>query len=157
VKLHFSNLNELRDHVQRIEAGNHTTLKKWTAAQNFFHLASAFEGSLEGLPPGYPKIIRLLVRPFRWILTSYRFPPWMPIPGTAKFKLQPEDGLDFEQQKSRLLQSIDAFEDRDAKRYPHPVLGSLSFAQWTGFHLRHCEHHLSFVEIVDNKDKADAV
>jgi len=147
VKLHFSNLNELRDYLQRIEANNHTTTKNWTAAQNFSHLASAFEGSLEGLPPGYPRVIRWLVRPFRWILTSYRFPPWLPIPKTAKFKLQPGDDLDFAEQKSRLLKSIDAFADQDAERHPHPVLGPLSDAQWIGFQLRHCEHHLSFIKL----------
>ena len=74
----------------------------WTLAQIYFHLAAAFEGSMEGLPPGYSRIARMIVRPMRSFVTNVRFPP-------------------------------------------HPVLGAFTKEEWTGFHLRHSEHHLSFV------------
>jgi len=70
MKLRFSSLDDLRDYIQLIKPQNHSTTKNWTAAQNFFHLASAFEGSMDPLPKGYPFVVRVLIRPFRWIVTG---------------------------------------------------------------------------------------
>ncbi|MCA9135463.1 MAG: DUF1569 domain-containing protein, partial [Planctomycetales bacterium] len=40
---------------------------------------------------------------------------------------------------------IHRFEMHVDEHLPHPVLGTLTRSEWTGFHLRHCEHHLSFI------------
>ena len=142
----YSNLDELCAHIQLIERGNHSTTKNWNAAQIFFHLAGAVEGSMNQLPSGYPRLVRIVVRPFRWIITRYRFPPWMPIPGSIKQNLAPPDSSDFEEQKSRLLYVIGLFREFPKEHPPHPVLGALTRDEWIGFHLRHCEHHLSFIQ-----------
>jgi hypothetical protein len=134
-------------HLKRIDNANHRTTGAWSAAQNFYHLASAFEGSMDRLPHGYPFVVRLIVRPIRWIVTGHRFPPWLPIPSAIRHKLEPPRDLEFVAQKERLLRMIDAFRDFSADHPPHPVLGRLSRDEWIGFHLRHCEHHLSFVQI----------
>jgi len=145
--MEFSNLEQLREHIQQIEAGNHSTTKRWTAAQNFYHLASAFEGSLDQLPAGYPFLVRLVARPFRWIITKYRFPPWLPIPAAVRFKLNPPDNLDFHEQKNRLQSAITSFQRFGRDHPAHPVLGQLTHDEWTGFHLRHCEHHLAYIKM----------
>lgn len=147
MKLKFANLDDLCDYIEQIEIDNHTTTKNWTAAQNFFHLASAFEGSMNQLPSGYPMVIRFVVRPFRWIVTHYRFPPWLPIPAAIKHKLAPPQTAEFAEQKSRLLKTIAIFKEFTHGHVSHPVLGSLNHDEWVGFHLRHCEHHLSFIEL----------
>lgn len=147
MRCHFSNLDSLRTHLLRIERNNHATSGNWTAAQNFYHLASAFEGSITGLPMGYPKLVRLVIRPFRWVVTSYRFPPWLPIPTAIKHRLAPPENVDFDEQRSRLLASIDAFEEYTGTHPSHPVLGTMTHREWIGFHLRHCEHHLSFIAL----------
>ena len=145
--MQFLNLEQLLEHLQQIGPENHVTTKNWSAAQNFYHLASAFEGSMNPLPAGYPFLVRAVVRPFRWIITRYRFPPWLPIPATAKHKLAPPEDVDFQQQKDRLLQVIDLFQQFQQNHPAHPVLGSLTHDEWTGFHLRHCSHHLSFIKL----------
>ena len=148
VRCKFSSLDHLRARVQRIKPDNHHVSGNWTAAQNLYHLAGAFEGSVTaGLPAGYSKAVRFILRPFRSVVTSYRFPPWIPIPAAIKDKLEPPRNVDFLEQKSRLLNAIDAFEEHDGNWPPHPVLGRLTQSEWTGFHLRHSEHHLSFVEL----------
>lgn len=101
------------------------------------------------LPTGYPKLVRLMVRPLRLIITRYRFPPWLPIPASIKFRLEPPDDAQFDEQKSRLLNAIHAFNSHDSKHPPHPVLGELTRDEWIGFHLRHCSHHLSFIRVVE--------
>lgn len=147
VKLQFSNLDQLCDYIRLVESENHNTAKNWNAAQIFFHLAGAVEGSMAGLPSGYTAIVRGIIRPFRWIVTRYRFPPWMPIPASIKQNLNPPATVDFVQQKDRLLDAIELFRKFPDTHPPHPVLGSLTREQWIGFHLRHCEHHLSFIQL----------
>ena len=147
MKLRFSNLDDLRDYIQSIEPLNHSTTKNWTAAQNFFHLAAAFEGAMDPLPKGYPFVVRVLIRPFRWIVTDYRFPPWLPIPNSIKHRLSPPETAEFIEQKKRLLHAIETFKQFPKEHPPDPVLGKLTTDQWIEFHLRHCEHHLSFITL----------
>lgn len=147
MKLRFSNLDDVYDYIEQIEIENHTPTKNWTAAQNFFHLASALEGSMNQLPSGYPWLIRLAARSFRWIVTRYRFPPWLPIPAAIKDKLTPPKTAEFVEQKHRLLKTITRFSEFTNGYASHPVLGDLDPDEWVGFHLRHCEHHLSFIKL----------
>jgi len=108
----------MRRFVESIELDNHTTSGNWTAAQIFYHLAGAVEGSMEGLPSGYPMIVRGLLRPFRNIVFSYRFPPLVPIPSAIKFKLEPPADAAFEIQKSRLLDAVIRFNNhREGERH----------------------------------------
>lgn len=148
VRQSFRTMDELESFVDRIHANNHVTLGRWTAAQIFFHLAAAFDGSLQELPTGYPKVVRLLVRPFRLFVTRYRFPPWLPIPASIRSRLEPPDSVQFDEQKSRLVNAIHAFNSHVGNHPPHPVLGQLTRDEWIGFHLRHSSHHLSFIRIV---------
>ena len=145
--LSLRSLAELKAHLQRIEEFNHRVMGQWTAAQNLYHLAAAFEASIEGLPVGYPGPVRLAVRPLRWMITRFRFPPGLPIPQAIRFRLEPPPDADFEEQKVRLLTSIDRFEGFTGQHPPHPVLGPLSREEWVGFHLRHCQHHLAFIAV----------
>lgn len=147
MKLAFNCIEDLLAHIDRITADNHHTLGQWTVAQNFFHLAAAFEGSLEGLPAGYPILIRFIARSFRWMVIRYRFPPWIPIPSAIRHSLGPPASCDFHAQKQRLVLAIEEFRHYTEPHPPHPVLGELAHEEWIGFHLRHCEHHLSFIAI----------
>jgi len=146
-KLKFDHIDDLLAYIERISDDNHRTLGKWTAAQNFYHLAAAFEGSLEGLPAGYSPLIRFIARRFRWVVTRYRFPPWFPIPTAIRYSLGPPESCDFSAQKERFIQAIETFRRHTETHPPHPVLGHFTHDQWIGFHLRHCEHHLSFIAI----------
>ena len=114
--------------------------------QIYFHLAAAFESSVDGVPPGYPLAVRIAVRPFRWIVTRFKFPPRMPIPSAIRYKLEPPVDVNDSEQYKRLLLAIEQFVSHEGELPPHPVLGSLSRQEWIGFHLRHCQHHLAFVD-----------
>ncbi len=146
-------LSGVKAKVKSITVDNHELLGKWSSAQILFHLAAAVEASMEGLPQGYPAVVRKVVRPFRWFVTRIRFPPWLPIPNAIRFKLEPPKDADFEFQKTRLLNAIQKFEDFKSNHPPHPVLGPLRRDEWIGFHIRHCQHHLSFVRLKVELDK----
>ena len=145
MKLKFDDLNDLLEHIKRLSADKHHTRGQWTIAQIFFHLAAAFEGSVNGLPAGYSMPARVIARRFRWLITRYRFPPWMPIPSSIKEALEPPATADFCHEKQRLVLAIESFQNYTDDHPPHPVLGRLTHIEWIGFHLRHCEHHLLFV------------
>ena len=137
--------DDLRSHLKKLGCGEYEMRGSWTLAQIYFHLAAAFEGSMEGLPPGYSRIARMIVRPMRSFVTNVRFPPWLPIPRAIRFKLEPPRNAVCSEQLQRLLTAIELFEKHPGPFPPHPVLGAFTKEEWTGFHLRHSEHHLSFV------------
>ncbi|PQO40075.1 DUF1569 domain-containing protein [Blastopirellula marina] len=143
----FQDLDDLRTRLAEVVATPHETCGRWTAAQIFYHLAGAFEGSVDGLPPGYNLLARMVLRPFRILVTRVRFPAWIPIPRAIAAKLDPPPDVTLEQQYPRLLSAIERFEQHAGPHPPHPILGAFSHAQWTGFHLRHSEHHLRFVRL----------
>lgn len=149
MKRKLQDLNELRSIIEQLREEQIETRGQWTAAQILYHLASAFEGSLNRLPVGYPLLVRRLVRPFRWMITKYRFPPWLPIPAAIKDRLDPPADVCFEEQQTRLLRAINLFTDHADDHPPHPVLGELNRSEWIGFHLSHSSHHLSFIRRVD--------
>lgn len=145
--MRFKDFAELKNYLQAIDAENHATRGRWTAAQIFFHLSAAFNGSLEGLPPGFNVVVRKFLRPFRFLVTNILFPPFLPIPSSVAHKLEPPANLDFEDERRRLLEAIRRFEEHEGPLPPHPVLGMLTETEAEGFHLRHCEHHLSFLRL----------
>ena len=145
--MRFKTLVDVQATIQNIERANHRVLGHWTAAQNFYHLAAAFEASLDGLPDGFPLVARKLIRPIRWFITRIRFPPSVPIPESIRHRLEPPFDVEFDTQKVRLLESIDQFREFSGTHPPHPVLGPLTRDEWVGFHLRHSQHHLSFIKI----------
>ena len=80
-------IDELRARITRLECRDHNVLGEWTVGQMYFHLAAAFEGSIEGLPAGYSLLTRIVLRPFRSFVTRVRFPPLLPIPRAIASKL----------------------------------------------------------------------
>jgi len=141
-----NNFDSLRENLVRVHSNRIGTTGKWSAGQIYYHLAAAFEASVDGLPPGYPRVVRLAIRPFRWVVTQIKFPPWLPIPSAIRHKLEPPADVGSSNQYERLLLAIDRFESHEGEYPPHPVLGSLSRQEWVGFHLRHCQHHLAFIQ-----------
>ena len=136
----------MRNEIKRLGCSEYEMLGRWTKAQIYFHLAATFEGSVDGLPPGYPRIVRLVIRPFRSLVTRFKFPPWMPIPRAIADKLEPPKDADCAAQHTRLLRAIDRFTQHEGTFPAHPVLGRLTSSEWIGFHLRHVQHHLAFIK-----------
>lgn len=142
----MDNIESLLEELARVKTNSTGTTGNWKTGQIYYHLAAAFEASVDGLPPGYPLAVRIAVRPFRWFVTQVRFPPWLPIPAAIRHKLEPPDDVDQQTQYNRLLLAIERFATHDGEYPPHPVLGPLSRQEWVGFHIRHCQHHLAFIQ-----------
>jgi hypothetical protein len=135
--------------LQELGCSNHRKRGNWTVGQIYFHLSAAFEASIDGLPPGYTRFVRTIIRPFRSFVTKIYFPPWLPIPKAISYKLAPPVDVDCAEEYERLLRAIERFQRHEGQYAPHPVLGPLTRSEWIGFHLRHAQYHLSFVEWSD--------
>lgn len=151
MQVRLQSIDELRDLLEQLGYKKHRTHGNWTVGQIYYHLAAALEASIDGLPPGYSRFARLIIRPFRSLVTKICFPPWLPIPKTIAFKLAPPTDVDCGEQHARLLRAIDRFQHHEGPLAPHPVLGSLSRSEWIGFHLRHAEHHLAFIDPTESQ------
>jgi len=154
----FRNTDDLRKYVVQIVDTDHENLGNWTTAQIFYHVAAAFEASVGAtpLPLGFPRVLRWIIRPCRRLVTHVRFPPGLPIPAAIAFKLKPPPNPDLAEQYRRLLIAIDLFDEHTGPMPPHPVLGPLTRSEWIGFHLRHCEHHFSFIRLSDMAQSRNA-
>ncbi|MEZ6091954.1 MAG: DUF1569 domain-containing protein [Pirellulaceae bacterium] len=145
----FRTIDDIGKRVQSITSDNHKVLGKWSAAQNFYHLAAAFEATVISRPSGSPPVKPKVGRVLRWFVTRVKFPPFISIPEEVRDRLEPPADAEFETQKRRLLESIERFREFDGVHPPHPVLGPLTRKEWIGFHLRHCQHHLAFIKVTD--------
>lgn len=145
-----NNLPDLIKQINEIASYPNRTKGRWTDAQIFYHLAAAFEASIDSLAKSrYPRAVRWMMRPFRWVVISKYLPPRIPIP--AK-ELEPPADAVLAEQHPRLIAAIERYEQYDGPLQDHPVLGRLIREEWTEFHLRHCCHHLNFIVI----DKAES-
>jgi hypothetical protein len=83
---------------------------------------------------------RLFLRPY---LLNVRVP--------AGIRLPREAAKQFFFDEADLNEAVERFDSavirlsKETNRFAHPLLGGLSPAQWDKFHLRHAEHHLSFL------------
>lgn len=159
MKLRFRSLNDLRAFLVGLSKDDYPTEGNWTAAQICFHLAGAFEASVQGISvqgsaavqTGTKKSLkrRLWQLGASWFVTRVRFPAGVPIPAAVRKELEPPSDLQFREELSRLIAGIDRFQQFSGKLPSHPVLGPLSRASWGRFHLRHSEWHLGFLSIAE--------
>lgn len=140
--LRFETLDDLRAELDRLGAATVEPVGGWTAGQNYWHLAAAFDASMRGLdaPASIPRPVRWLARRGRaLVLRRGWFPPRLPVPVAA---LVPPEDADETKSLRLLRRAIDTFERTDGPPSRHPVLGPLTRDEWMAFHLRHCELHL---------------
>jgi hypothetical protein len=98
--------------------------------------------ALDGFPGRYGILTRLLARGLflRPMLRHAVIRQRLPAPRYLKPAVAVDDRAGFE----RLRVAIARTEAHTGGLHSHPALGRLSAAQWLGFHLWHCEHHLGY-------------
>jgi hypothetical protein len=71
-------------------------------------------------------------------------PPGFQIPEKDKPILEPADTTSTAEGLAAIESAVERLKT-ESSRVEHPVLGKLTSEEWTKFHLRHAEMHLSFV------------
>jgi hypothetical protein len=142
-KLNYTSLQDVLADADRLGSGNVQTLGNWTAGQIYRHLATAFNGSIDGFGFTFPWYFRLMGGLFKKKLVSGAMPPGMNLPPAFARKVMPEptstaEGL------AELRAAVSRLE-RDPHRAKHPVFGDISNEEWNQIHLNHAKLHMSFL------------
>lgn len=143
-QIRYQSIDDLLADAEQLAAGPHRTLGNWSLGMILKHLASAFNMGLDGSPTSAPRPLQMLIR----AVMQKRFfegpmKPGFKLPKKASAKYMPtatstEEGLGL------LREAIGRWKSA-SHRYPHPLLGPLTPAEWDLCELRHAELHMSFV------------
>ena len=141
--LKFQSLSEVMPDVDRLLENGYTAVGNWSLGQVCNHLATTFQGSVEGFGHKVSWPLRKLVAPFflRSLLKSRTMPEGIRIPK----KVLPKPDLEPRAEAEALRAAIAFYQARAESLAEHPFFGKLSRADWTSIHEIHCSHHLSFI------------
>lgn len=141
--LHFESLDEVVADAERLVASpNIRMLGNWPLAQLLTHLATAINGSIDGISARAPWYVRMAAPLIKRRLLSRGMPPAFRLPGEVEPAFFPPAASP--QEALETLRSAVARTKKETMSARHPVLGKLSHDEWTRLHLRHAELHLSF-------------
>ncbi len=131
--------------VERMNKLSPTSQAQWgkmNVAQMLAHCKEAFKVPLSDKP--MPRM--LLGRLLGWVFKSklYSDQAWKKnLPTAPNFIIK--DERDFNKEKQELMELVDTFYKKGASevgKYPHPMFGSFTPAQWGQSMYKHLDHHL---------------
>jgi len=142
-KLDYQSFDELLADADRMSSGNVKTLGNWSPGQIFQHLANAFNGSIDGLPGGFPWFIRAMGRIFKKKLISGPMPAGVKMPDKLAKAVMPEP-TSTEVGLANLHAAVSRLK-QEPHRAAHPVFGEVTNEEWNSMHLKHANLHMSFL------------
>jgi hypothetical protein len=142
--VHYDNLSQMLQDVDRLAAVKAPTTGNWSMAQILDHLTILLDGSVRGFD-------FRAAWPVRFVLSRFLKNRFLHKPMPAGFKLPrraqaslsprlPEISVALE----NIHRAVGAFNSVNVC-FPHPALGDLTKEEWHLLHCRHSELHLSFV------------
>ncbi|HVV98908.1 MAG TPA: DUF1569 domain-containing protein [Planctomycetaceae bacterium] len=141
--LRFESLDEIVTDAERLVAAPKVRmLGNWPLEDLFLHLATAINGSLDGIDVRAPWFIRLIAPVFKRRVLTKSMRAGFKLPVSAQTDLFPKGKSVAESLES--LRSAVARQHSQPMAASHPVFGRLTHDEWRQLHLRHAELHLSF-------------
>jgi Protein of unknown function (DUF1569) len=138
----YTSLGEVLADAERLSAGHVKVLGNWSAGQIFRHLASAYNGSIDGFTMTFPWYLNLMGKLFKKKLINGPMPAGFKLPSSARQMEPPptstEEGL------AELRQAVERLQ-REQKRATHPMFGDLTKDEYNEIHLHHANLHMSFI------------
>lgn len=142
--LSLQSLEDLLREAEGLAQAEVHTLGNWSLGQILDHLATWAEFSIDGVPARVPLPLRVIARPFRGWIIRRPMRPGFRWSADADRRLVPKGPVGTAEGMEHLRRAVGRLRT-EPHRAPSPLLGQLSAAQWEQLHLRHAEHHLSFV------------
>ncbi len=142
-KLHYASFEDLLADADRLSKGPVKMLGNWSPGQVYKHLATVYNGSIDGFDVKFPAVFRAMAGMFKKKMISNAMPAGMKLPSKLAEKVQPspvsnEEGL------AALISAVQRLLT-EPSRAEHPVFGKLEVDEWNQIHLRHAELHMSFL------------
>jgi hypothetical protein len=152
--LHFEDLGQVAQEVERLRRDGYARAGNWGLAQVSEHLALALEAMMAGFPRPFPWWVRRLAGPAVrvWVFATGRFPAGLPMPAGVA----PPDAPDEDAAVRHWREALERFTRFDGPLARHPAFGRLSRRQWEHLNLIHCAHHLGFLLPRDGERAAAA-
>jgi hypothetical protein len=142
-RLAFASFDDILADAEQLVASPHTkTLGNWPLDRLLMHLATAMERSIDGIRFAVPWYIRVVGFFIKGRVLNRAMPAGFRLPSDTEPKAYPA-AVSPEAALARLRNSV-ARTQREKMNSRHPVFGALTHEEWTRFHLRHAELHLSF-------------
>jgi Protein of unknown function (DUF1569) len=142
-QLSFQSYDELLSELDRLGSGPVRQLGNWSPGQNFRHLATVYNNSIDGFTLKFGLPLRVVGRLFRKRLLSMSMPAGFKLPARTGKALMPaatstEEGL-------AELRAAIARLQIEPRRAPHPLFSDMTNEEWDRIHLKHAALHLSFL------------
>ena len=140
-EVRYQSLDDFLADAEHFATANVQQLGNWSPGQIYEHLSRSMKSSIEGFPSSLPAPVRFLLSMFmkqrmltKSIPSGFKSPSYF-----VANKISNEEGL------ASLRDTISRLKT-DSTRAPHPGFGKISIEEWTQFHLRHAEMHMSFLK-----------
>lgn len=136
----YESLDDLLVDARGLTTSNCETLGNWSPGQIYEHLAMSLDSSIDGFDFSMPA-------PVRWIMSLLFKRKFLAKDLPAGFKSTEKfipPATSVEQGLASLEKAIER-QEHELTRVPHPAFGNLSRDEWSDFHLRHAEMHMSFL------------
>lgn len=141
--LHFASLDEVVADAENLVASPDTTmLGNWPLDQLLTHLATAINGSIDGMPARAPWFIRLAAPLLKGYVLKRGMQAGFKLPKEAEPRFFPSAGS--KEAALDMLRRAAARVQNERMTAPHPAFGRMTNEEWMKIHLRHAELHLSF-------------
>jgi hypothetical protein len=139
----YQSLADVVADAVRLSSAKVKTVGNWTPGQIFEHLAAAYNGSIDGLPSGFPWIMRAMAKLFKKKFINGAMPPGVKLPGAlAKVVMPPPTST--EKGLADLRAAVERLQ-RESRRAQHPIFGEITREEWNRVHLNHANLHMSFL------------
>ncbi|MBX7165856.1 MAG: DUF1569 domain-containing protein [Pirellulales bacterium] len=142
-KLRFNSLDEVLADAEHLLRDGYRRSGNWTLGQVCNHLGAAVTVALAPTRSLQPWPVRFVAKHFVLPQVFREMKPGYQLRGKVAEEFLPPDTPD-EQGVAMLREAFRRFQ-AETPRYPHPVFGKLTRAEWEKLTLRHSELHLSFL------------
>jgi hypothetical protein len=142
-QLDYQSFAELLADADRLGSGPVTVLGNWSPGQIFRHLATVYNGSIDGFTMTVPWHLRLLSGLIKRMLLNGPMPPGFKLPPDAAAALVPPE-TSTEEGLAELRAAVARLE-REECRVRHPMFGNITRDEWDRIHLKHASLHMSFL------------
>ena len=139
-EVRYETMEELLEDVKNYSGTDVKMIGNWSQGQIFKHLADTMDLSIDGFGMKFPLPLRIFVKLFMKNKFLYKA---IPSGFKAPDQFQPDETST--EEGVELITKAIARQQEDSNRALHPGFGTLTLEEWTQFHLRHAEMHMSFM------------
>ncbi len=141
--LDYASLEDVLADADRLSSGSVKVLGNWSAGQIFRHLASAYNGSIDGFTMTFPWYLSLMAKLFKNKLINGPMPAGFKLPSNGARQMEPPP-TSTEQGLAELRRAVERLQ-REPHRARHPMFGDLTRDEYNKIHLHHANLHMSFI------------